>query len=452
MFRVIIIGGSITGLTLAHCLELAGIDYILLEKHVDILATVGGSLGLLPNALRIFDQLGLYDKLSAVGCPVNVAHMTYPDGFVFSDSFPAGILKKFGYPLSILTRQELIQVLYEALPDQRKVRTGQRITNIQLHLHGVTVTSDSGTQYQGHLAVGADGVHSTTRTQLWNAANAHDAIPVKEDSSLRVDYSCIFGLASPLPGVCPGEQVVACSDNVNVLVFPGKDAHVGWGLVQKLDRRHTYLEATQFSRESLLAQARQARDIPLYKGIQFRHLQDNTKHCSATMLEEGLFETWHHGRIVCIGDSVSKMTPNMAQGANTAVESAAVLANAIYRISRTENPSVTDIQAELDSTLKEQKKRLRFIHAVSYATTRVHTRQGLVKKFLGRYAYPYTPNSAFHTFSRLIAGAPFLEFVPLPSRSEVPWVQSSERSWLLGRWRVLFVVAISIAIYYMFNA
>ncbi|KAL4954365.1 hypothetical protein BDW69DRAFT_194088 [Aspergillus filifer] len=430
MFRVIIIGGSITGLTLAHCLELAHIDYVVLEKHSDILATVGGSLGLLPNALRIFDQLGLYDRLSAVACPVSVAHMTYPDGFVFSDSFPAGIEKKqvlimqhvFGYPLSVLTRQELIQVLYEALPDQRKVRTGQRVTNIHLHLHGVTVTSNSGAQYHGQLAVGADGVHSTVRAQLWNAANANsrDAITDKEKASLHADYSCVFGISSPLPGICPGEQVVACSKNATVLAFPGKDARVGWGLVQKLDKRYTYSEGTQLSKDSLLAVARLARGIHLYKDIKFGDLQDNTKQCSSAMLEEGLFEIWHHGRIVCIGDSVSKMTPNMAQGANTAVESAAVLANAIYRIGRLGIPSITDIGIELNPSLQDQKKRLRFIHAISFAITRVQTRQGLIRKFLGRYAYPYTPHAAVNTFSRVISGAPSLDFVPLPSRCPAP--------------------------------
>lgn len=34
--RVLIIGGSIAGLTLAHCLEKAKIDYVLLEKKEEI--------------------------------------------------------------------------------------------------------------------------------------------------------------------------------------------------------------------------------------------------------------------------------------------------------------------------------------------------------------------------------------------------------------------------------
>ena len=100
-FKVIVVGGSIAGLTLAHSLDLAGIDYIVLEKHLDPLATVGGSVGLLPNRWRILHQLGLRHQLEQEACPVKVAHMTYPDGFVFSDNFPGAIQERQAPPYQL---------------------------------------------------------------------------------------------------------------------------------------------------------------------------------------------------------------------------------------------------------------------------------------------------------------------------------------------------------------
>ncbi|CEL00908.1 hypothetical protein ASPCAL00500 [Aspergillus calidoustus] len=97
--QVVIIGSSISGLTLAHCLELAEIDYVVLEKHNDILQTIGGSIGLLPNGCRILDQLGVYDEIENVACPVRISHMTYPDGFTFSDGFPADLREREVLPL-----------------------------------------------------------------------------------------------------------------------------------------------------------------------------------------------------------------------------------------------------------------------------------------------------------------------------------------------------------------
>lgn len=61
--KVLIVGGSITGLSLALMLERVGIDFLLLEAHVDIAPEVGASIGLCPNGLRILDQLGCYDSL-----------------------------------------------------------------------------------------------------------------------------------------------------------------------------------------------------------------------------------------------------------------------------------------------------------------------------------------------------------------------------------------------------
>lgn len=63
-FKVIIVGGSIAGLTLAHCLDANGIDYVVLERRDDIAPQVGASVSLMPNGSRILDQLGLFDEIS----------------------------------------------------------------------------------------------------------------------------------------------------------------------------------------------------------------------------------------------------------------------------------------------------------------------------------------------------------------------------------------------------
>jgi 2-polyprenyl-6-methoxyphenol hydroxylase-like FAD-dependent oxidoreductase len=63
-FKVIIVGGSVAGLSLAKMLERAGIDFVVLEAFSIIAPQVGASIGLLGNGMRILDQLGMYDSLS----------------------------------------------------------------------------------------------------------------------------------------------------------------------------------------------------------------------------------------------------------------------------------------------------------------------------------------------------------------------------------------------------
>lgn len=62
-FKVIIVGGSIAGLSLALMLEKNGIDFVVLEGYPDIAPQVGASIGVLPNGLRVLDQLGCYEKV-----------------------------------------------------------------------------------------------------------------------------------------------------------------------------------------------------------------------------------------------------------------------------------------------------------------------------------------------------------------------------------------------------
>lgn len=62
-FKVIIVGGSLSGLSLANMLDKFDIDYILLEGHSVIAPQLGASLGLLPSGLRLLDQLGCYERI-----------------------------------------------------------------------------------------------------------------------------------------------------------------------------------------------------------------------------------------------------------------------------------------------------------------------------------------------------------------------------------------------------
>ena len=65
-FHVIIVGGSIAGLTLAHCLHRAGISHVVLEKASEPAPQIGASVGILPNGARVLDQLQLYETIENI--------------------------------------------------------------------------------------------------------------------------------------------------------------------------------------------------------------------------------------------------------------------------------------------------------------------------------------------------------------------------------------------------
>lgn len=64
--RVIIVGGSIAGLTLAHSLHHCDIDFVVLEAGKEIAPQVGASIVTFPNGARILDQLGMFEDILEV--------------------------------------------------------------------------------------------------------------------------------------------------------------------------------------------------------------------------------------------------------------------------------------------------------------------------------------------------------------------------------------------------
>lgn len=80
VFTVVIIGGSVAGLTLANILERYGIEYVLLEKYNMIAPQLGASLGVLPYGCQILDQLGINEQVQALSEKVESMEVFGPDG------------------------------------------------------------------------------------------------------------------------------------------------------------------------------------------------------------------------------------------------------------------------------------------------------------------------------------------------------------------------------------
>jgi 2-polyprenyl-6-methoxyphenol hydroxylase and related FAD-dependent oxidoreductases len=68
----------------------------------------------------------------------------------------------------------LIEILYEKIQDKSKVITSQRVQSIENGTSSATVTTTTGETYTGNIVVGADGIHSKVRQEMWKAAEKID--------------------------------------------------------------------------------------------------------------------------------------------------------------------------------------------------------------------------------------------------------------------------------------
>jgi 2-polyprenyl-6-methoxyphenol hydroxylase-like FAD-dependent oxidoreductase len=65
----------------------------------------------------------------------------------------------------------VLQVLYNNIRDKTKVLTQKRVQNVELTEDGVIVKASDGSTYEGDILVGADGIHSSVREEMWRIAN-----------------------------------------------------------------------------------------------------------------------------------------------------------------------------------------------------------------------------------------------------------------------------------------
>ena len=119
------------------------------------------------------------------------------------------------------------------------------------------------------------------------------------------------------------------------------------------------------------------------------------------------------------------MAPNTGQGANCAIEDAALLANylreSINKTKNTGKPSNEELNALLERLSQDRVQRLQSIYRLSRVVVRLHARQNLFLRLMGRYYLPHTGDLPADQASKSIAGGVYLDFLPLPDRSGPGW-------------------------------
>lgn len=174
-FHVIIIGGSIAGLTLAHLLTSLSISFTLLEARSTLAPQLGASIGIFPNGARILDQLSLFSIVTKEIEPVQIGYnrLGKEARELFSTDFAKLFIKRHGYPMAFLDRKRILEILWDGLPEAVKgdVKVGKKVVSVEDTGEGVRVTTQDGEVFPGHLAAGADGVWSVTRKEMWRHAD-----------------------------------------------------------------------------------------------------------------------------------------------------------------------------------------------------------------------------------------------------------------------------------------
>ncbi|CZR65573.1 uncharacterized protein PAC_15473 [Phialocephala subalpina] len=427
-FLVLIVGGGVGGLTLANALQHAGVDYRILEGRSEIDPQVGASIATFPNGARILDQLGCFDDLLRETHPMGVSTTHYANGDEIVGSPPDMmelVGKRFGYTPTFMERQLMLRILSNHIRDRSKILLNKYVKKVEHHADKVSVYCKDGTVYDGDIVVGADGVSSIVRQEMWRAADEFEpgVISSEEKDALRSEYMCLFGLANPVDSLgSPGEIHMTFSKDLSTMLAVVKGGAIAFFVFAKMDKIYNARDKPKFTEKDAEVFAAQNANIPILpKGlVRFGDIWSKRKTGVLLALEEADFKSWTWGRFACLGDAVHKMTPNAGNGGNSAIESAAALANSIKSLlgdSGTDKPSLPAIVNCLKEYHASRKIRTSQIIKSGNDLTRLHALKDFKNKVMAHYVVPHSGDFAANLMSDTMIGATLISYLPPPSRS-----------------------------------
>jgi salicylate hydroxylase len=276
----------------------------------------GAGLQISPNARKILNDLGLDGVLAA--------HSLEPAGIdIYPWRRPAPLLtlelgavmrQRFGAPYAVMHRADLVDALYKACRRFANIDIlfGIRGWDVVSHARGVTISIDeaNGQSRTGraHGFIGADGVHSRTRTEILKGPAAR--------------YRQRVAWRTLLPFDSVAGQIAL--DRVSVLFAPGYHM-VCYPLPHRQQVNLALFAAapkgqTEFGRVPVLPWA--LRRSPRLDVLLTAAGEGWTPWPLYTVHSP----QWHAGNIGLVGDAAHAMVPFQAQGAAMGIEDAATLA------------------------------------------------------------------------------------------------------------------------------
>lgn len=310
MTNIIIVGGGIGGLCAALALQQRTIDAVVYERAAEP-RDAGAGLVLWSNAMKVLHALGVGEAVTAAGARLTRSQIRTAEGRALYETNLDELATRCGAPVIAIHRAALYRILADALKPGA-LRFALPCTGCTQDAHSVTARFVHGATARADLLIGADGIHSIVRTQMF--------------PGVRLRYS----------GYTAWRGVVETTDEAALgLTSESWGRGARFGMV-RIDRRRVYWFATH-NQPAGVASSPEERKTRLLKIFgdwhdPIRHLLETTP--APAILHNDIYDIppftpWTQGRITLLGDAAHPTTPNMGQGACMAIESAYVLARSL---------------------------------------------------------------------------------------------------------------------------
>jgi 2-polyprenyl-6-methoxyphenol hydroxylase-like FAD-dependent oxidoreductase len=317
--HIIVAGGGLGGLTAALALARHGFAVRVLEGAPEF-GAIGFGIQFGPNVFHVFDRIGVsgavLEKADSPPAVMMIDALNGKEVTRVATGRPA-FRERFNYPYIIIHRIDLHNVLLDACRQDPLVTLEPDAMVAQHEDRGdaVAVRTEDGRSFEGAALIGADGIRSRTRAQLFSDGEPlpngfmafRTIVPMNE---VTADVQCHSVALWAGPGFHIVHYPLRHGTLFNIAAVFRRSAHSERGdlAAYRAELEQVYRDAHP-TMKALLAML----DLRRRQAVGDR---DPIRH-------------WHKGRVVLLGDAAHPTLQSLAQGACMAIEDGACLADCI---------------------------------------------------------------------------------------------------------------------------
>ena len=311
--RILIIGAGIAGPITALSLEAAGFTDIVIAERGKQIRGLGVGVNLLPHAVRELTELGVVDRISALGVePSTLSYFNRHGQQIWTE--PRGRAAGYEWPQLSVHRgnlqRELNEIVRERLGDD-VIRLGYKLVDVQGNTAIFELPDGSIEEITADVIVAADGIHSAAR-KLHYAA---------EGEPIWSGLTLWRGTAVVEPVLDGATMIMVGDADQKFVAYPlGELEETGKQRINFIAEKRT--EGTSGADWNL--QVDREPIAQLFEGWRYDWLdipeiiRDSEELLEYPMVDRDALPQWTFGNLALLGDAAHAMYPNGSNGGSQA--------------------------------------------------------------------------------------------------------------------------------------